>query len=306
MNGARSATDSSANDSSKIQYRIRHRTEYRYSHNVAVCQNQLRMQPVTGGNVVCDDTKVTIVPNPTSRDDHRDYFGNRVIAFSIEAIHQSLTVEAESLVSVSPQRMGPNLDSAQWEALLLMHPTDAATPRLDEHRFRSPRITPSTQFADYVRPSFESGRGIVDAALDLTRRIHSDFVYDATATTVDTTTEDAFELRAGVCQDFAHVQIACLRSIGLAARYVSGYLRTNPPPGKERLVGADESHAWLEVYAGESIGWLGLDPTNACLVRTDHIPVCIGRDYNDVSPMRGVVLGGGTNTLKVSVDVEPV
>ena len=306
MNGARSANDPPANDPSKIQYRIRHRTEYRYSNNVAVCQNQVRMQPVTGGNISCDQTDLRIAPEPTSRDDHLDYFGNRVITFSIEAIHRSLTVEAESLVSVSAQRFASGMDSDHWESLLSSRPTDAVTPRLDEHRFRSPRINPAAIFADYAKPSFEPGRGIVEAAFDLTRRIHGDFKYDTTATTVDTTTEHAFELRAGVCQDFAHVQIACLRSIGLAARYVSGYLRTRPPEGEERLVGADESHAWLEVYAGESIGWLGLDPTNACLVKTDHIPVCIGRDYDDVSPMRGVVLGGGTNTLKVSVDVEPV
>jgi transglutaminase-like putative cysteine protease len=264
------------------------------------------MQPVTGGNIFCEHTDLTIAPEPTSRDDHLDYFGNRVITFSIESIHKSLTVEAKSLVSVSAQRIDPNLPSAHWETLLAIRPSDAVTPRLDEHRFRSPRITPAAHFADYAQISFQSGRGIVDAALDLTRRVNTDFRYDSTATTVDTTTERAFELRAGVCQDFAHVQIACLRSIGLAARYVSGYLRTKPPEGKARLVGADESHAWLEVYAGQSIGWLGLDPTNACLVQTDHIPVCIGRDYDDVSPMRGVVLGGGTNTLKVSVDVEPV
>ncbi|MEL7338490.1 MAG: transglutaminase family protein, partial [Planctomycetota bacterium] len=177
---------------------------------------------------------------------------------------------------------------------------------VDEYRFPSPRIKPSAVFADYTKETFTADAEIVAAALALTQQIHKDFKYDTTVTNVATTTEDAFALRAGVCQDFAHVQIACLRSIGLQARYVSGYLRTVPPPGKERLVGADESHAWLEVYAGTEIGWLGLDPTNACLVGTDHIPVCVGRDYDDVSPMRGVVLGGGTNTLKVSVDVEPV
>ncbi|MEL6110627.1 MAG: transglutaminase family protein, partial [Planctomycetota bacterium] len=159
-------------------------------------------------------------------------------------------------------------------------------------------------FGDFARPSFVSGRGIVEAVDDLTRRIQQEFKYDASATNVETTTERALELKAGVCQDFAHVQIACLRSLGIPARYVSGYLRTVPPKGRDRLVGADESHAWVDVYVGEPIGWLGFDPTNGCLAGTDHIPICLGRDYEDVSPMRGVVLGGGSNTLKVSVDVE--
>jgi transglutaminase-like putative cysteine protease len=289
-----------------IRYRIRHRTEYQYSRNVAVCQNQVRMQPVTGGSVSCQQSELTIAPEPTSRDEHFDYFGNRVITFSIEALHKSLSVLVESLVSITPSRIDLSASQTNWESLRLNRPDKAFVPLIDEHRFCSPRITPTEAFAEYARKSFPAGRGIVEAALDLTVRIHRDFKYDTTATTVETTTERAFELRAGVCQDFAHVQIACLRSIGLAARYVSGYLRTSPPPGKERLVGADESHAWLDVYGGQAIGWIGLDPTNACLVGTDHIPVCIGRDYDDVSPMRGVVMGGGTNTLKVSVDVEPI
>lgn len=311
MNGAPPITDSpttdvSGDDHCEVRYRIRHRTEYQYSNNVAVCQNQVRMQPVTGGNITCDHSDLTIVPEPTSRAEHIDYFGNRVITFSIESIHKSLTVHVESLVDVSRPPVAVSAPSPGWESLLASCPQEASAPLIDEHRFRSPRITPSDSFAEYASSSFAPEQGIVEAALDLTRRIHRDFQYDTSATTVATTTEQAFRLRAGVCQDFAHVQIACLRSIGLAARYVSGYLRTTPPPGKERLVGADESHAWLEVYAGNAIGWLGLDPTNACLVATDHIPVCIGRDYDDVSPMRGVVLGGGTNSLKVSVDVEPV
>jgi transglutaminase-like putative cysteine protease len=146
----------------------------------------------------------------------------------------------------------------------------------------------------------------VEAAVDLTRRIHTDFKYDSTVTDVNTTTEEALELKAGVCQDFAHVQIACLRSLGLPARYVSGYLRTEPAPGKERLVGADQSHAWVSLYAGQVFGWIDLDPTNARISDVNHVPICVGRDYSEVSPMRGVVLGGGETVLRVSVDVEPV
>jgi transglutaminase-like putative cysteine protease len=142
--------------------------------------------------------------------------------------------------------------------------------------------------------------------MDLTRRINREFRYDTTATEVATPTEKAFDLKAGVCQDFAHIQIACLRSIGMPARYVSGYLRTVPREGEKRLVGIDESHAWVSVYMGQELGWVDYDPTNACRCDVSHIPVCIGRDYNEVSPMRGVVLGGGQPTLSVSVDVEPI
>lgn len=296
----------SQNDQEDLNYRVLHRTEYQYGENVAVCQNQVRMQPVTGGNVTCESTRLTIEPSATTREEHFDYFGNRVITFSIEAIHNSLVVEAESRVRLTSPVIRAETPAPVWESLLARRPLESQRPRIDEHRFLSPRIKPAKVFAEYAASSFPTGRGIVEAALDLTRRVHQDFAYDTTATNVHTTTEQAFQLRAGVCQDFAHVEVACLRSIGLAARYVSGYLRTVPPPGKERLVGADESHAWLEVHGGDQIGWLGLDPTNACLVTSDHIPVCIGRDYDDVSPMRGVVIGGGTNTLKVSVDVEQV
>jgi transglutaminase-like putative cysteine protease len=293
-------------ESTPVRYRIRHRTEYQYSQRVGVCQNQIRMQPVSGGQVTCDASEITIDPTPTTQEKHNDYFGNRVLSFSIEAMHQSLVVEAISQVRIAAAPWNEASESPPWNSLLASAPGQIPTPRRDEHRYASPRIVPGSRFAEYAKVSLSSDRPILEAALELTKRIHDDFRYDSSATTVKTTTEEAFDLRAGVCQDFAHVQIACLRSLGLAARYVSGYLRTKPPPGKERLVGADESHAWLEVFAGDGLGWVGLDPTNACLANQDHIPICVGRDYSDVSPMRGVVLGGGTNTLKVSVDVEPI
>jgi len=306
MNGQSSPTGPDTEPPTWVRYRVRHRTEYRYSESVAVCQNQLRMQPTSSDNVQCDRSRITITPPPTQSNEHCDYFGNRVLTFSIEAIHQSLCVEVDSDVIVRRSAADLSNVSPTWESLLASANGAGPQPRLDEHRYRSPRIEPNDAFADYTRLSFVPEKGIVEAALDLTRRVHKDFRYDTTATTVATTTEQAFQLKAGVCQDFAHVEIACLRSIGLAARYVSGYLRTVPPPGKERLIGADESHAWLEVFAGSALGWIGLDPTNACLVGTDHIPLSIGRDYDDISPMRGVILGGGPHSLKVSVDVEPM
>lgn len=299
-----------ANPGPAIRYNVRHKTHYKYSSAVAVCQNQLRMQPISGGNVTCHQSTITIHPTPTNIDEHFDYFGNRVQTFSIESVHRELTVIADSSVSILPRGLRDVDSSPPWESCTPSPQgvlgNTAMLTECDEHRYDSPRIRTGKPFADYAMPSFTPGRTIVSATLDLAKRIQADFKYDSNATHVQTTPEEAFELRAGVCQDFSHVMIACLRSLAIPARYVSGYLRTNPPPGKPRLIGADESHAWLEVYAGAHEHWVGVDPTNACLVSTDHIPIGVGRDYSDVSPMRGVVLGGGTPALKVSVDVEPV
>ena len=171
--------------------------------------------------------------------------------------------------------------------------------------FESPRIRPSEELAAYALRSFTPGRDLREALLDFTVRIYTDFKFDAKATNVRTPTEEVFRKRRGVCQDFAHLQIACLRSLNLAARYVSGYLRTYPPPGRPRLVGADASHAWVSVYCPGS-GWLDLDPTNNLVVSHSHVTLAWGRDYGDVSPLRGLILGGRDHTLKVGVDMEPI
>jgi transglutaminase-like putative cysteine protease len=265
------------------------------------------MQPRSRTGVTCHRSELRITPTPDSHLVHDDYFGNRVHAFAIESLHRELTVTVDSDVTVTANAVAAGEHDAAWERVA-EDVRGRATPTLFRARefcFASPRVPIDGRYADYARQSFVGGRGVVEAARDLTERIHRDFRYDTAATDVHTPTEQSFELRAGVCQDFAHVQIACLRSLGLPARYVSGYLRTVPPEGKPRLVGADESHAWLSVFAGESLGWIDCDPTNACLTGNGHIPVCIGRDYGDVSPMRGVVIGGGRPTLKVSVDVAP-
>lgn len=259
-------------------------------------------------------TRIAITPKTDSTFEHKDYFGNLVFSFAIESLHRELKVIATSDVSVAEIEMPAPIvgtsnyvDDLPWETMVgLSKSTETVPFRVMEFRFDSPRIVASDAFASYAKRSFTPGRGLVASMLDLTQRIHAEFKYDSNATDVNTTTEKAFAIKAGVCQDFAHIQIACLRSLGLPARYVSGYLRTIPAPGKARLIGADESHAWLSVYAGEKFGWIGFDPTNACFVGTQHIPMCVGRDYGDVSPMRGVVLGGGTTLLDVSVDVEPI
>jgi len=295
-----------ANES--VRYRIEHRTAYRYSESVAICQNQLRMQPRTRTSITCHFSDITIDPHPERVTEHEDYFGNRVYSFAIERMHRDLTVTVISEVTVEAAKClsvanSPNWQSIQSESRDIV---GASGRMIHEFRFDSPRVISDKVFADYALVSFDNSRSIVDAALDLTKRIHQDFRYDTSATHVHTKTKEAFQFRAGVCQDFAHIQIACLRSIGLPARYVSGYLRTRPAEGQTRLVGADESHAWLSVYGGQKLGWINCDPTNACFCSTDHIPICIGRDYGDVSPMRGVIIGGGDTSLKVNVDVMPV
>ncbi|OYW11667.1 MAG: hypothetical protein B7Z55_19015 [Planctomycetales bacterium 12-60-4] len=171
--------------------------------------------------------------------------------------------------------------------------------------FDSPSVTAPAAVGQYAAESFPAGRPILEGVRHLTTRIHEDFKFDPRATTVSTPVVEVFEHRRGVCQDFAHLEIAALRSLGIPARYVSGYLRTIPPPGRPRLVGTDASHAWLSVYCGEA-GWIDVDPTNDCIVSTDHITVAWGRDYSDVCPIKGVFVGGGTHQMTVSVDVQPL
>lgn len=256
----------------------------------------------------CHQAQTKITPEPTFVENHFDYFGNQVTSFSIELLHRELTVSVISEVTVSRKQSVMKLDSPPWEVVRQRIASGENPEWLEaqEYLHDSPRIRRDACFAQYAAASFPNGRSILEATLDLTKRIHHDFRYDSAATDVNTTTETAFGLKAGVCQDFAHVQIACLRSIGIPARYVSGYLRTIPLEGQSRLVGADESHAWISVYTGDKWGWVSFDPTNACVSEINHIPICAGRDYSEVSPMRGVVIGGGSTQLRVSVDVAPI
>lgn len=255
--------------------------------------------------VDCKSIVTTIDPEPDVIHQHTDYFGNEVTSFSIESLHQALAVIVESELTVHQHQLPPDTQ-VPWEEV------SEKIRQFEDHRWfeaqaylhESPRVSRGKLFADYAKDSFIARRSLIEAMSELTDRIHHEFQYDTSATHVHSTTEEAFDLRAGVCQDFAHIQIACLRSIGLPARYVSGYLRTVTQPGEPRMLGADESHAWVSLYGGDKIGWIDFDPTNDCVCDTNHIPICVGRDYNDVSPMRGVVLGGGNTELKVSVNVE--
>ncbi|MFZ0742963.1 MAG: transglutaminase family protein [Terracidiphilus sp.] len=200
-----------------------------------------------------------------------------------------------------------NLPSPAWEEVVRTLPADRGPEALDafQFRFESPRIRLQPEFQKYAQKSFTPGRPLVEGLLDLTSRIHRDFRFDARVTTVRTTVEEVFRKKRGVCQDFAHFQIACLRSLGLSARYVSGYLRTYPPPGQPRMVGADASHAWVSAYC-PGIGWIDVDPTNDVVPSTGHVTIAWGRDFGDVSPLHGLILGGGAHTLKVAVDLETI
>lgn len=287
-------------------YKIEHTTTYSYESPVRICHNIVMLYPRSSNVVQPSYYRITVKPHPETLVRREDYFGNQLHSFSLNESHKQLVVSASGRVKVSYAALVEPSATEAWE--MVREAVDAKTDRnwfdACQYRFPSPRIDIDARYASFARRSFLKNRPIVEAALDLTQRIFREFKYDAEATEVYTPTAAAFEMRHGVCQDFAHVQIACLRSIGLSARYVSGYLRTVPPPGKEKLIGADQSHAWVSLYCGQTVGWVDLDPTNNRSCDTDHIPIAWGRDYNDVIPVRGVFLGGGEHSIQVSVDVQ--
>ncbi len=289
-----------------MKYRITHTTKYTYSEAVPVCHNLVHLKPRDTPAQTCEYYRLLILPDQSKVSERLDYFGNTAAYFAIDQAHHGLSVTATSRVSVAVAKNADTGTTLAWEEVQNRLRTDRSAEVLDAYQFvfDSPYVERFEALADYVRPSFEAGRPILEGVLELTARIHDDFKYDPRATTVHTPIHEVFEQRHGVCQDFAHLQIGCLRSIGLAARYVSGYLRTEPPEGKPRLVGADASHAWLEVYCGDA-GWIGVDPTNNLRAATDHITLAWGRDYNDVCPIQGTIVGGGERKMTVSVDVAP-
>lgn len=294
-----------------MRYRIRHTTKYAYAAPVAVCHNLVRLAPISDHRQTLGSYRLIVVPEPVDLCQRTDLFGNRVDYFSIQDAHWGLSVSATSELTTHT-RPRPE-DSPPWETVRdrLRRAATDADRRAYRFAFRSLLCPIDERLRGYAAPSFTAGRPIVEAVRELTMRIYEDFEYDPRATTVTTPVMQAFEQKAGVCQDFAHVQIACLRSLGLAAEYISGYLRTIPPPGTERLVGADASHAWVSVYCGEAsqdggVGWVDFDPTNDLIPGTDHVRTARGRDYQDVCPIQGVFVGGGGQTLSVSVDVAPL
>lgn len=283
-------------------YEVTHTTEYKYGDTVPECFNIVRLNPRPIFDQVCQEHRLEINPEPTDYVCREDFFGNLIEQFSIHIPHTSLSVQAVNRIIVT-DREYPDLDSTPtWESIAESIGNDVLASYLTR---TSPHVRHNAAINAYALESFTAGRPIAEASRDLTRRVFEDFEFDSGATTISTPVEEVFKNRSGVCQDFAHFQIACLRSLGLPARYVSGYLRTLPPPGKPRLVGADASHAWVSVYCGEA-GWFDFDPTNNVMPGTDHVTIGWGRDYSDVCPIQGVFTGGGETVMNVAVDVLPV
>jgi transglutaminase-like putative cysteine protease len=289
-----------------MRFRIVHHTQYSYKEAVSLSHNIVRLRPRDRDQQTCLRHELTISPAPKARKDDVDYFGNHMAYFSLEESHRQLTIDASSEVEVNFRPAHDPSGGASWEQVRQMLLDAASLPALlaREFSFDSPYVTRSLDLASYARPSFAPDRPLLQCVLDLNERIHRDFEFLPGSTKIGTPASDVLRTRRGVCQDFAHLQIGCLRSLGLAARYVSGYLATTPPPGRERLVGGDVSHAWVGVYIPER-GWVDFDPTNGIMPLNGHITVAWARDYDDVSPIRGILVGGRRQRLDVAVDVMP-
>ena len=287
-----------------MNYQVLHETLYTYESPVVLSQQLLHLRPRALEFQKLAGHRLTIQPEPTETSARTDYFGNPVTKIMLAAPHSSLTVRAESTVTVAA-RATP-ADGGGWQELRdrLRGAAGAALLEPMQFLYESPHVECFRDLAAYAEPSFGARRGVVEAALDLTKRIHADFTFDPKATSVSTPLREVLARRRGVCQDYAHFMIGCLRTLGLPARYVSGYILTTPPPGKPRLVGADASHAWVSAYC-DTAGWIDLDPTNNMVVGVEHVTLAWGRDFSDVTPMRGVILGGGEQKLEVRVTVTP-
>ncbi len=301
-------TPEPSSDPASSIYKVIHSTTYQYQAPVKVSHNQVMLTPRDAEFLKCRKHRLTIQPGTSVSTKRTDFFGNLVHAFSVEENHRRLVVTASSVVEVLPRPQFVMDRSPSWQDVAndVKQLLDQNWLEVSAYRFDSRRIRRQQSFAEYAQGTFKQGMPILEAALALTQKIYTEFQYDTKATDVNTSVDQAFTLRRGVCQDFAQIQIAALRSLGLPARYVSGYLRTLPPEGKPRLIGADQSHAWVSLYCGQDLGWVDLDPTNRCFCGLDHVPIARGRDYSDVVPFRGVFLGGGSHQLTVSVDVCPV
>jgi transglutaminase-like putative cysteine protease len=289
-----------------MKLHVVHETRYDYSPPVRTARHIAHLKPANTSVQRLISHELEVDPEPVQRSEANDVWGNTRTFFSMLAQHDELKIVARSTVetAASPQISSP----MSWEEARerMRYHRGASYDPAAEFVFASPHVPRHAEFAAYAMPSFAPQRPLVEAARDLMARIHADFEYDPEATDVSTPPLDALRLRQGVCQDFAHVMLACLRSLGLAARYVSGYLLTQPAPGQARLLGADASHAWVSVYVpgdGVAGGWLDLDPTNSRSPGEDYVVLATGRDYSDVSPIRGVIHGGANHQLHVGVTV---
>ncbi|MCF7996092.1 MAG: transglutaminase family protein [Chromatiaceae bacterium] len=292
-----------------MRYQITHQTRYGYGGPVSLCHSIAHLKPRETPNQRCKLANLRINPWPSVVREHRDFFGNRVSYFSVQQSHLQLEITATAEVEVWAPALPEPAATQPWEKVRtqLQDSVGAEVASARLFTLPSPAAPLDPLAAEYARESFMPERPLLEAALDLVSRIYRDFEYDPASTTVATPLAEVLQLRRGVCQDFAHLAVSALRGLGLPARYVSGYLETLPPPGQPKLRGADASHAWLAIYCPEAIhtgGWVDLDPTNDCAITDQYITTAIGRDYQDVTPLRGVFYGGGEHSLAVSVDVD--
>jgi len=288
-----------------VIYDIRHVTTYSYESAVSFARCSLRLEPRSGDGQQLVSHAVEIRPRPAERTARRDFFGTHTESVLIETAHRNLRIDSRSRVTVSRQAPGRTASSPSWESVrdVAFEASSLGPSSPVGYVFASSLVPVQQPVTAYAATSFPRSQGILAGAVDLMHRIRSDFKYDPKATVISTPLREVFEKRHGVCQDFAHVMIAGLRGLGLPAAYVSGYLRTIPPAGQPRLQGADATHAWVSVWCGSEIGWIGFDPTNDLVVGNDHIILAVGRDFSDVSPVDGIIVGSRKQKLAVAVDV---
>jgi len=286
---------------------VSHKTHYCYSSPVVQSQHLVHMSPRQRQRQIIRHHSLIVEPAPVVRYEGTDAFGNPVVILDIELPHEELILHARSTIEVLPPPAIPLADSTAWDELDSSLSAPGKGLDLDVIQFRcaSRLTTANLAIADYASLSFAAGRPVLEAVADLNRRIFKDFTFDPTATDISTPIAHVFQQKRGVCQDFAHLTLACLRAMRVPSRYVSGYIMTRPPPGQPKLQGTDASHAWISAWAPEA-GWMDFDPTNGLIVADEHITIAHGRDYDDVSPISGVLLGGGEHTVAVGVDVLPV
>lgn len=289
-----------------MRYRVRHTTKYTYSARVTHCYNLANLVPRNTARQTCINSRMTVSPQAIHSNMRTDYFGNQSYHFEIQAAHKELCITAESEIEVKETHAGLNLDlgMSYGEALKYLNENSSvAVIEAREFCLDSPMIRVNSSLAEYARPSFSPSKPLHSCIAELTSRIYKDFTYTPGFTTIATPLAEVLQHKKGVCQDFAHLQVGCLRALGIPAKYVSGYMETLPPPGQEKLVGADATHAWVAYFSPEE-GWIEFDPTNDVPAGNQHIVTAEGRDYYDVTPLKGVIFGGGKNPiLEVSVDV---
>ena len=285
-------------------FNVSHRTSYRYGTPVTQSQHIVHLAPRALPRQTVSRHSLLIEPAPASRFDHTDYFGNPTSILIIEEEHRQLVVLSRSTVSVEAPAPIDLAASRPWANVASAATLSDGARDLSVLQFAvaSRHTQTSADMLAFAAPSFPAGRPLLEGAFDLTRRIHGEFKFDPAATDISTPISEVLKAKRGVCQDFAHLSLAALRALGLPARYISGYLLTRPPPGKPKLQGSDASHAWISVWSPE-LGWVDFDPTNGLIPEDEHIVVAYGRDYDDVSPVSGVLLGGSDQVLSIAVDV---